>query len=73
MALVTIRPADEQPGARAVESAVYTLPDGSRVRIRAGGLIPEGAVPDVAPVVTERAKPVTKRQTKARDKAPENR
>lgn len=70
--LLTTRFTDES-GERAAVSGVYTLPDGSRVRIRAGGVIPPGAVPDVSRDVETRVKSTAARSTKARKEAPENR
>lgn len=68
---ITFWRSGEEPGERAEVTAIYTLPDGTRVRIKAGDLIPAGAVPDAVRNVSQRAK--KKPQNRARKAAPENR
>ena len=73
--VIATRRAQESDGNRAETTDVYTLTDGTRVRVRAGSPIPEGAVPDALRdgITGERAADTSKRETKARKVAPENR
>lgn len=66
---ITIYKPNGEPGERAAETAIYTLADGTRIRVRAGSVIPEGATPDTA-----RTEPADDREPEPRKKpAPANR